>query len=282
MSFNVGSGLMTARISDSRLDAIKNHGVLPELSWWEKIKDFFFSTHQQQAFNCLYRLCNHRPMQLSERDIQLSFEQLRSLASPGCTHKFILEKTHDEIIWRIEQNILLSLPYRQRASDHCSAEDIWHDCAESDATGAEPSAEDDIWYDCQERAEDVLPEPDTDLVFISREESLPDQHRISIMNRVNKAPEASDYIESINALFPEMEATLLQLGRMNIIRKLGLANAVRANKIGIRIAKNISRQTVDLSLLKSDIKKLLAIPHLQQLIPERVVATPQFELISRG
>lgn len=282
MSFNVGSGFMTAQISDSRLYAIKNHGVQPELSWWEKIKDFFFSTHQQQALNCVYRLCHHRHMQLSDQEIHLSFERLKSLASPGCREKFTVEKTHEEIIYRIEGNVLLSRPYRHPATEGDSAEDIWHDCTGPDAISLASGAEPDIWFDCQGASDEDLLMPEEDLIFIPREPLLCGQQRVAVMARAQEESEVSDYIQSISALFPEIKATFLQTGRMNIVRKLGLTNAVKANKIAVRIAENIGSQSVDLSLLKSDIQKLLAIPHLQQLIPERVVASPQFELISRG
>ncbi|EAP0151193.1 pathogenicity island 2 effector protein SseJ, partial [Salmonella enterica] len=45
MPLSVGQGYFTSSISSEKFNAIKESVRLPELSLWEKIKAYFFTTH---------------------------------------------------------------------------------------------------------------------------------------------------------------------------------------------------------------------------------------------
>lgn len=88
MSLNIGSGLLSAHISRDRLQAIANNITPPEMSLWERIKEFFFSTHQKEALECIYTLYHHANIQISAEEVHHAFTRLRELASPGCKEQF--------------------------------------------------------------------------------------------------------------------------------------------------------------------------------------------------
>lgn len=56
--------------------------IPPEMSLWEKIKDFFCFTHQAEALECINRLC-HPPAGTTPDDVKTLFERLKELAHPG-------------------------------------------------------------------------------------------------------------------------------------------------------------------------------------------------------
>ncbi|EBW6616437.1 SPI-2 type III secretion system effector E3 ubiquitin transferase SspH2, partial [Salmonella enterica subsp. enterica serovar Mikawasima] len=54
----------------------------PEMSSWEKMKEFFCSTHQTEALECIWTIC-HPPAGTTREDVVSRFELLRTLAYAG-------------------------------------------------------------------------------------------------------------------------------------------------------------------------------------------------------
>lgn len=54
----------------------------PEMSLWEKIKEFFCSTHQTEAQECIWTIC-HPSVGTTREDVVSRFEQIRMLAYAG-------------------------------------------------------------------------------------------------------------------------------------------------------------------------------------------------------
>ncbi|EDF8683892.1 SPI-2 type III secretion system effector E3 ubiquitin transferase SspH2, partial [Salmonella enterica] len=54
----------------------------PEMSSWEKMKEFFCSTHQTEALECIWAIC-HPPAGTTREDMINRFELLRTLAYAG-------------------------------------------------------------------------------------------------------------------------------------------------------------------------------------------------------
>lgn len=82
MSFFVGHGFLSSEISNSTIDTIQRADSPPHLSLWEKIKDFFFSTHQEEALQLLFDLY-HPKKETAREDVEATWERLKKLASPG-------------------------------------------------------------------------------------------------------------------------------------------------------------------------------------------------------
>ncbi|EBP2515793.1 E3 ubiquitin--protein ligase [Salmonella enterica] len=83
MPFHVGRGCLPATISNLRINRIAQSATPPEMSLWEKIKEFFCSTHQTEALECIWMIC-HPPVGTTREDVVRRFEQLRMLAYTGC------------------------------------------------------------------------------------------------------------------------------------------------------------------------------------------------------
>ncbi|EEC0942407.1 E3 ubiquitin--protein ligase [Salmonella enterica subsp. enterica] len=83
MPFHVGSGCLPATISNLRINRIAQSASPPEMSLWEKIKEFFCSTHQTEALECIWMIC-HPPAGTTREAVVSRFEQLRTLAYAGC------------------------------------------------------------------------------------------------------------------------------------------------------------------------------------------------------
>ncbi|ELL0546742.1 E3 ubiquitin--protein ligase [Salmonella enterica] len=83
MPFHVGRGCLPATISNLRINRIAQSATPPEMSLWEKIKEFFCSTHQTEALECIWMIC-HPPVGTTREDVVSRFEQLRMLAYTGC------------------------------------------------------------------------------------------------------------------------------------------------------------------------------------------------------
>ncbi|EIK1296355.1 E3 ubiquitin--protein ligase [Salmonella enterica] len=83
MPFHVGSGCLPATISNLRINRIAQSASPPEMSLWEKIKEFFCSTHQTEALECIWMIC-HPPAGTTREAVVSRFEQLRTLAYVGC------------------------------------------------------------------------------------------------------------------------------------------------------------------------------------------------------
>lgn len=108
MSFCVGTGYFSACISSDKITGMLDSNTPPEMSLWEKIKEFFFSTHQAEAQDCLYRLC-HPSAGTTPADVNALFERLKELAHPGYAdniqsdrhggkHFCIMDKNGDELL----------------------------------------------------------------------------------------------------------------------------------------------------------------------------------------
>ncbi|EAA4232979.1 SPI-2 type III secretion system effector E3 ubiquitin transferase SspH2 [Salmonella enterica subsp. enterica serovar Uganda] len=82
MPFHIGSGCLPATISNRRIYRIAWSDTPPEMSSWEKMKEFFCSTHQTEALECIWAIC-HPPAGTTREDMINIFELLRTLAYAG-------------------------------------------------------------------------------------------------------------------------------------------------------------------------------------------------------
>ncbi|EEJ1710532.1 SPI-2 type III secretion system effector E3 ubiquitin transferase SspH2 [Salmonella enterica subsp. enterica] len=82
MPFHIGSGCLPATISNRRIYRIAWSDTPPEMSSWEKMKEFFCSTHQTEALECIWTIC-HPPAGRTREDVVSRFELLRTLAYAG-------------------------------------------------------------------------------------------------------------------------------------------------------------------------------------------------------
>ncbi|EBG1763622.1 SPI-2 type III secretion system effector E3 ubiquitin transferase SspH2 [Salmonella enterica] len=82
MPFHIGSGCLPATISNRRIYRIAWSDTPPEMSSWEKMKEFFCSTHQTEALECIWAIC-HPPAGTTREDVVNRFELLRTLAYAG-------------------------------------------------------------------------------------------------------------------------------------------------------------------------------------------------------
>ncbi|EIJ9266775.1 SPI-2 type III secretion system effector E3 ubiquitin transferase SspH2, partial [Salmonella enterica] len=77
-----GSGCLPATISNRCIYRIAWSDTPPEMSSWEKMKEFFCSTHQTEALECIWAIC-HPPAGTTREDVINRFELLRTLAYAG-------------------------------------------------------------------------------------------------------------------------------------------------------------------------------------------------------
>ncbi|ECB3845596.1 SPI-2 type III secretion system effector E3 ubiquitin transferase SspH2 [Salmonella enterica subsp. enterica serovar Newport] len=82
MPFHIGSGCLPAIISNRRIYRIAWSDTPPEMSSREKMKEFFCSTHQTEALECIWTIC-HPPAGTTREDVINRFELLRTLAYAG-------------------------------------------------------------------------------------------------------------------------------------------------------------------------------------------------------
>ncbi|EDI0455168.1 TPA: SPI-2 type III secretion system effector E3 ubiquitin transferase SspH2 [Salmonella enterica subsp. enterica serovar Weston] len=82
MPFHIGSGCLPATISNRCIYRIAWSDTPPEMSSWEKMKEFFCSTHQTEALECIWAIC-HPPAGTTREDTINRFELLRTLAYAG-------------------------------------------------------------------------------------------------------------------------------------------------------------------------------------------------------
>ncbi|ECP4400353.1 SPI-2 type III secretion system effector E3 ubiquitin transferase SspH2, partial [Salmonella enterica] len=73
---------LPATISNRRIYRIAWSDTPPEMSSWEKMKEFFCSTHQTEALECIWAIC-HPPAGTTREDMINRFELLRTLAYAG-------------------------------------------------------------------------------------------------------------------------------------------------------------------------------------------------------
>ncbi|ECZ5931086.1 SPI-2 type III secretion system effector E3 ubiquitin transferase SspH2, partial [Salmonella enterica] len=73
---------LPATISNRCIYRIAWSDTPPEMSSWEKMKEFFCSTHQTEALECIWAIC-HPPAGTTREDVINRFELLRTLAYAG-------------------------------------------------------------------------------------------------------------------------------------------------------------------------------------------------------
>lgn len=102
MSLYVGSSFLPVCISSQAIHKIHLSDTYPTLSFWEKIKEFFFNNHHNQAIDCLFKLC-HPHRGISREEVEGLFFQLRELAAPGYKNNFVVESNSslDNCYYRI-------------------------------------------------------------------------------------------------------------------------------------------------------------------------------------
>ncbi|WP_334473214.1 hypothetical protein [Arsenophonus sp. PmNCSU2021_1] len=88
MSISIGSGYFHTYISNEKINDILEKNTPPHMSLWEKIKDFFCSTHQAEAQECIYKLC-HPPIGTTPDDVENIFKRLSELAHPKWEGNFL-------------------------------------------------------------------------------------------------------------------------------------------------------------------------------------------------
>lgn len=264
MSFNIGSGLLTAHISEQKLQTIKDNPLPPNMSLWEKIKDFFFSTHQQAALNCIHKLYHHAEFKMSEQDIHKTFIELKNLASPGCRNKFTLDRNCYRDTYQIDSEIILSLPRGILYHDG----DIFYDC------------QDDEWFDCKESAPSSSQTQEGDSDMSSWDQITHSSPELRTQTPADM-PLSDDhsYIQSIKYLIATLETHFNRIGIKKIIMDLGVMKIPSLIKIRERINTNLNDSVTDNEMLKKDIESLLKIPGLRELIPVEVTKQPEFSFI---
>ncbi|WP_079838397.1 SPI-2 type III secretion system effector E3 ubiquitin transferase SspH2 [Salmonella enterica] len=82
MPFHIGSGCLPAIISNRRIYRIAWSDTPPEMSSWEKMKEFFCSTHQTEALECIWTIC-HPPAGTTREDVVSRRSEERTLAYAG-------------------------------------------------------------------------------------------------------------------------------------------------------------------------------------------------------
>ncbi|EJP2092670.1 type III secretion system effector, partial [Salmonella enterica] len=93
-------GYFKSSISVEKFNAIKDSSRPPEMSLWEKIKEYFFSTYHAEALECLFKLYHYQELNLTPVQVRGAYIKLRALASQGCKEQFIIESQGqaDELI----------------------------------------------------------------------------------------------------------------------------------------------------------------------------------------
>ena len=302
MSFNIGSGFVTAQISFQRLHHIRDNVSLPQTSLWERIKEFFFSTHQREALDCLHRLYHHADYEMSSQDIRDTFIRLQKLASPGHRDKFIIDSMVTADIYKIDEVEILSVPASETAGlatqgyetwydchnddsgfDRQHSKDIWQDCHDDDS-GFDSQPGYDIWHDCQDDSIQPPGYQDRDIeADVTEDDSinLIDTAEISALSQQKISKEDDKYLQCILNLDYQYRHELVQTGLANFVSRLGAWNASRCMIIGNRISKNIYSQMTNVPALRKDVAALLKISGVMQLLPADIMKSPEFAIIQR-
>lgn len=290
MSFNIGSGLLQAHINHHRLHDIKNSSSPPEISLWEKIKHFFFSTHQKEALNCVYRLYNHDSLQMSEQDIRDTFIQLRTLAAPGCRNKFVIDENHSEVSYKINDEIILAVPRTNDDPISNSSDVIWYDCLDDDNIWHDSHEENVIWYDCCDSVIDGYQKQMQDIKRAQKINSDKDIWQVinnsaakeMLMNTDGKRLSGdSIYLQSVKILMPKIQDDLSKIGKEKIFKKLGALKSIQAQRIASRIDKKIHSPMIDKQSLKKDIDDFFKISEIIDLISDNITETAEFSVVYR-
>jgi Sif protein len=93
MSISVGHGFLKSTIDDATINNMQAQETPPHLSLWEKIKDFFFSTHQEKALKLLFELF-HPKDTTTIQNVRKTCEKFKKLVSPGFQHLFVIKNSN--------------------------------------------------------------------------------------------------------------------------------------------------------------------------------------------
>ena len=244
MSFNVGNGSLTAHISSTRLHEISENKKPPEMTLWGKIKHFFFSTHQEEALKCVYKLYHHSDSDMSNQEIRDVFITLRTLASPGCKDKFIISHngSFDEYIIDGEKILSLpTLPTPPTLTNHHIGQDH----------------EEDIWHDC-----------------LTYEEMAAVEGRNSLSSE-------EAYIQGVVSIALLIEQRLKNFSKATLLWELG-RNSKKAYDLASSIQKKVEHKVNDKQEFKKDIDELIAIPGVMKLLSDEIINMPEFILVQKG
>ncbi|WP_299996278.1 hypothetical protein [uncultured Cedecea sp.] len=252
MSFNVGDGWVTSHINSTRLYEVSKRKELPEITLWEKIKHFFFSTGYKEAVKCIHKLYHHQDYNMSDLEIRDVFTTLQHLASPGCKHKFSISSNDSLDEYIIDGEIILSRP---RLGRHNLLQD----------------SEEEVWYDC-EGDDRWSVATDNDLSVVSAR-----QVNIPVITESNETA----YVQSIVTIVPLIEQRLRNIGAMKLGWTLG-SDSAKAYKLANSIKEKIESKVSDKQTFKKDIDALIAIPGIIKLLPDELINMPEFILVKNG
>ncbi|HDF2341822.1 TPA: hypothetical protein PC598_001381 [Morganella morganii] len=112
MPFQIGNRFFPDEISNNRIDKIARSDTQPEVSLWERIKEFFCFTKKPEVENLIWKIMH--PLESSSDEIGWDmmikrFERLKALASDGHKDRIeirpdgedsarILDKDNDEML----------------------------------------------------------------------------------------------------------------------------------------------------------------------------------------
>lgn len=87
MPFQVENRCLPAALSDSHINQIARSDTYPDVSVWEKIKEFFCPTNKPEASELIRQIC-HPPAGTTREAVAGRFERLRALAYSGFEENF--------------------------------------------------------------------------------------------------------------------------------------------------------------------------------------------------
>lgn len=83
MPLYVGNSFNTASVSTERTNNTQHNTNHHETKLWDGVKEFFYSTHLEEAQQCIDKLSQHDELQLAPEEIKDIFTKLSELISPG-------------------------------------------------------------------------------------------------------------------------------------------------------------------------------------------------------
>lgn len=102
MSLSIGNNFfIREKITIGDIREIQKNNSSIQLTLWEKIKDFFFSTGKEKAYSCVAKL-NNSLAELNSEEATKNFLTLKSLASEGHKNHFLEYCYHDNFCERIK------------------------------------------------------------------------------------------------------------------------------------------------------------------------------------
>lgn len=276
MSLSVGNGFISGTINQEKIRDIRDNCSQPKMSIWEKIKDFFFSTHQGDALKCLHTIFNHQELKMTPLDIHTEFYHLQSLAAEGHQDKFCKVTDHNLGVshYSIDGLYLFSLPNVLNSRTSLNNEDISYNYNDDNTSyefnifnknnGSNP-----YYYNENFNTVNTGPYHDENLID--------SQSKISFSNIAISSDER--YIQNIERLIPDIKEHINNIGDEIIVKKIGLMNALDLRTIGNRLKRNMNDPYNKISALKKDINELMKIPKIKNLIPQHIMERPEFSIL---